>query len=286
MGLVGAGKVGLVLAGALQQAGHRVSAFWDPDEAAQGRAEQLFTPILRLTTASDLAVHAGLIIVAVPDDVLPDVVEALASGSEPWRDIVVLHVSGRHGSRVLQPLAELGAATGAMHPAMAFTGDVATEIERLQGARFAVTAGPECVGRVRELVRRMGGEPIEIAEADRGLYHAALAHGSNHIVTLVVQAAQMLEAAGVASPADVLGPPLQAALANALTRGAEGATGPVVRGDLGTVGIHLRALRDAAPAALPAYCAMSRAGADLAWSAGRLATDRYENLRDLLLERP
>jgi predicted short-subunit dehydrogenase-like oxidoreductase (DUF2520 family) len=285
VGLAGAGKVGLVLAGALRRAGHRIAAVWDSHEPAQDRAEQSFPSIQRVGIASDLALHAGLVIVAVPDDVLGDVIENLAAGPEPWQGVTVVHVSGRYGSQVLQPLADRGAVTGAMHPAMAFAGDVTTELERLSGACFAVTAGPEDSPRIRRMVRRMGGKPIEVAEADRGLYHAALAHGSNHLVTLVVQATRMLEAAGVGSPAEVLGPPLRAALENALSRGADGATGPVVRGDLGTVDAHLRALENALPAALPTYRAMSLAGADIAWEAGQLPTERFEKLKNLLLER-
>jgi predicted short-subunit dehydrogenase-like oxidoreductase (DUF2520 family) len=157
VGLAGAGKVGLVLAGALRRAGHRIAAVWDSHEPAQDRAEQSFPSIQRVGIASDLALHAGLVIVAVPDDVLGDVIENLAAGPEPWQGVTVVHVSGRYGSQVLQPLADRGAVTGAMHPAMAFAGDVTTELERLSGACFAVTAGPEDSPRIRRMVRRMGG---------------------------------------------------------------------------------------------------------------------------------
>lgn len=85
-----------------------------------------------------------------------------------------------------------------MHPAMAFTGDVKTEVARLAGARFAVTTGAEdALVTVRCLVDDLGGVVVEVPESKRILYHAALAHGSNHLVTLVVQAAKMLELAGV-----------------------------------------------------------------------------------------
>ncbi|WP_372463061.1 hypothetical protein [Pseudonocardia kujensis] len=105
VGLAGAGKVGLVLAGALRRPGHHIAAVRDSHEAAQDRAEQSFPSIQRVAIASDLALHAGLVIVAVPDDGLGGVVETPAAGPEPWRGVTVVHVSGRYGSQVLQPLA-------------------------------------------------------------------------------------------------------------------------------------------------------------------------------------
>ena len=74
-------------------------------------------------------------------------------------------------------------------------------------------------------------EPVWIDEADRALYHAALAHGANHLVTLVASSMDLLRAAGVENPQRLLGPLLSAALDNALRHGDAGLTGPVVRGE-------------------------------------------------------
>jgi predicted short-subunit dehydrogenase-like oxidoreductase (DUF2520 family) len=128
----------------------------------------------------------------------------------------------------------------------------------------------------------MGAEPVWIEAPLRPLYHAALATGANHLVTLVNQAADLLRAAGVDAPARMLGPLLGAALDNALRHGDLAMTGPVARGDAGTVRAHLDVLDE--PPVRSAYVAMSRLGAVRALSAGVLPADRAEALLDVLSE--
>jgi predicted short-subunit dehydrogenase-like oxidoreductase (DUF2520 family) len=135
-------------------------------------------------------------------------------------------------------------------------------------------------------VVEMGGEPVFIAEEDRDLYHAALASAANHLVTLVVQAADLLRAAGVADPGRMLGPLLSAALDNALRLGDAALTGPVARGDADTVASHIEALRAASPEALSAYVALARLTADRALAAGSLAAPDAQRLLDVLAGAP
>jgi predicted short-subunit dehydrogenase-like oxidoreductase (DUF2520 family) len=132
------------------------------------------------------------------------------------------------------------------------------------------------------LVVEMGAEPVVIAEADRTLYHAALAHGSNHLVTLVAQASQLLGEVGVEAPERMLGPLLRATLENALASGESALTGPVARGDVGTVGAHAEALREQDTGSrgdiLEAYLAMARATARRAGNRGMLKPDQLNGI--------
>jgi predicted short-subunit dehydrogenase-like oxidoreductase (DUF2520 family) len=134
----------------------------------------------------------------------------------------------------------------------------------------------------------MGAEPVVVAEADRIIYHAALAHGSNHLVTLVAQASQLLSEVGVDAPERMLGPLLRATLENALASGESALTGPVARGDAGTVGAHARALREydggAGGDILAAYLAMAQATARRAEGRGLLKQDQLEGIRDALAD--
>jgi len=156
------------------------------------------------------------------------------------------------------------------------------DVERLAGISFGITA-PDPLRPVAEaLVVEMGGEPVFIAEEDRDLYHAALASAANHLVTLVVQASDLLREAGVGQPARMLGPLLSAALDNALRLGDAALTGPVARGDADTVASHVAALRAAAPEALPAYLALARLTADRALSAGTLSAPDAQRLLGVL----
>ena len=128
----------------------------------------------------------------------------------------------------------------------------------------------------------MGGEPVWIPPQARPLYHAALAHGSNHLVTLVAQARQILDDAGIEDGARVLGPLLQASLDNALASGDGALTGPVARGDSGTVATHLRALAPLSGDLLPTYAALARATAHRAERTGRLRPDQVAEIVEQL----
>ena len=188
------------------------------------------------------------------------------------------HTSGRHGLAVLEPAVRSGALPLALHPVLPFTGS-AVDLARLVGVSFGVTT-PQQLRPVGEaLVLEMGGEPVWVLDAMRPLWHAALAHGANHLVTLVASAADLLRAAGAQDPGAVLGPLLQAALDGALAGGEAALTGPVVRGDAGTVAAHLAVLPDDVR---PAYTALARLTADRALTAGRLRADQVAGLLEVL----
>jgi predicted short-subunit dehydrogenase-like oxidoreductase (DUF2520 family) len=160
------------------------------------------------------------------------------------------------------------------------------DLARLLDCTFGVTADAAMLPIAQALVVEMGAEPVAIAEADRTLYHAALAHGSNHLVTLVAQASQLLREVGVELPERMLGPLLRATLENALASGESALTGPVARGDVGTVRAHAEALREFDGGGhgdvLEAYLAMARATALRAEGRGLLKPDQLKGLREAL----
>lgn len=254
VGVIGAGRVGAVLGSALRSVGHAVVGASGVSDDSRERIETLLPGVENLEIP-EVVERAELVLLAVPDDALADLVAGLAEVGAWQGGQIVVHTSGRYGTGVLAPAQRAGAIPLAIHPAMTFTG-TSLDLARLTGCTFAVT-GPGAVLPIGQaLVVEVGGEPVVVDEADRGLYHAALAHGSNHLVVLVAQAAQALEAAGIERPGRVLAPLLGAALDGA-TRSADvrdgvgpGAvsalTGPVSRGDAGTVSTHLEALGDLA----------------------------------------
>lgn len=280
VGVVGAGRVGAVLGAALSAAGHPVVAVSAVSAASRQRAAALL-PDVPVRPVPDVVAAADLALLAVPDDVLPGLVAGLAATGAVRPGQLVAHPSGRYGADVLAPALRAGALPLALHPAMTFTG-TSVDLTRLRGAAFGVTA-PDPLRPIAEaLVLEMGGEPVWVPETSRALYHAALAAGANHLVTLVAQARDLLAAAGVADPARLLGPLLAAALDNALHQGDAALTGPVARGDAGTVAAHLDALAAAYPEAVPAYVALARLTADRALAAGRLAPTAAASLLEVL----
>ena len=284
VGVIGTGRVGAVLGAALARAGHQVVAVSAVSDASIQRADRLLPGVPREQPAVVLAA-ADLVLLTVPDDALPDLVAGLAATDAPLEGRLLAHTSGRYGIRVLDPATRRGALPLALHPVMTFPGRP-DDLDRLTGISFGVTAPDQLRTVAEALVIEMGGEPVFIAEENRGLYHAALASGANHLVTLVVESAELLGKAGVPDPSRMLTPLLTAALDNALRLGDAGLTGPVARADADTVASHVAALREVSPEALRAYVALARLTADRALAAGILDAPAAQRLLDVLAGAP
>ncbi|MBT2382713.1 Rossmann-like and DUF2520 domain-containing protein [Streptomyces sp. ISL-11] len=280
VGVVGAGRVGPSLAAALRLAGHRPVAASGVSDASVRRAAALL-PDVPLVPPAEVLARAELVLLTVPDDVLPGLVAGLAETGAVRPGQLLVHTSGRHGTAILDPARRAGALPLALHPAMTFTG-TPVDVDRLAGCSFGVTAPEELRLAAEALVIEMGGEPEWVEESARPLYHAALAMSSNHLVTLVAQAMELLRAAGVAAPDRMLGPLLGASLDNVLRSGDAALTGPVARGDAGTVAAHVAELRAHAPQAVAGYLAMARTTADRALAHGLLKPELAEDLLGVL----
>jgi predicted short-subunit dehydrogenase-like oxidoreductase (DUF2520 family) len=279
VGVVGTGRVGATLGAALAVAGHHVVAASGVSDASRNRAEALL-PGVRMLAPQDVLAEAELVLLTVPDDVLAGLVAGLVGTGSIQPGQLLVHTSGRYGVGVLAPASAVGALPLALHPVMTFTG-TSLDLGRLSGCPFGVTTPdrPETLRPVAEaLVLEMGGEPVWVPESARPLYHAALAHGSNHLVTLVAQTLDLLTAAGVAEPARLVGPLLAASLDNVLRAGDAALTGPVARGDAGTVAEHVHAVGEVSPEILATYRALARATADRALADRRLPAEAAEAL--------
>ena len=281
VGVVGTGRVGAVLGAALSAVGHRVVAASAVSERSRERAEALLPGVPLVTPQEVLAAGRPR-----PADGARRRLAVVGRGAGVDRvrtsgPAAGAHVGALRRSPCSIPWLEAGGLPLALHPVMTFTG-TSVDLGRLGGATFGVTA-PEQLRPVAEaLVVEIGAEPVWVDEDSRALYHAALAHGANHLVTLVAQACDLLAASGVEDPGRALGPLLGAALDNVLRSGDAALTGPVARGDAGTVAVHVRALAAADPAVLATYRALARATADRALASGRLRPEQAEALLDAL----
>jgi predicted short-subunit dehydrogenase-like oxidoreductase (DUF2520 family) len=282
VGVIGAGRVGTALGAALSFAGHHVVAATAVSEASRQRvADRL--PGVALTDPQGVVSAADLVLLTVPDEALPPLVAGLIATEVTVAGKLLVHSSGRYGVGVLAAATRAGGLPLAIHPAMTFTGR-SEDVNRLAGVCFGVTA-PDPLRPVGEaLVVEMGGEPVWIPEDRRSLYHAALAGGANHLVTLVAEQMDLLRRAGVEDPARMLGPLLGAALDNALRLGMNGLTGPVARGDAETVSDHIAELAKVSPEGRRAYIALARLTADRALAAGLLKPADAERLLEALAD--
>jgi predicted short-subunit dehydrogenase-like oxidoreductase (DUF2520 family) len=281
VGVIGAGRVGAVLGSALRAAGATVSAVAAESDASRARA-QLLLPGVATDKPTAVARSCDLLLLTVPDDMLENVVVQLAASGALHAGQYVAHTSGRHGLAVLDAAREVGVRPIALHPAMTFTGGL-IDVDRLPGCAFGVTTDAEDTAHLAQLlVDALAGRLVAVPEEKRSLYHAGLAHGANHLVTLVTQAMDLLRESGAEDPAATLRPLLNAALDNALTMGDAALTGPIVRGDVETVRAHLTVMARTQPSVLPSYVALARATANTAVLDGRLLPIRAAKLIGVL----
>jgi predicted short-subunit dehydrogenase-like oxidoreductase (DUF2520 family) len=280
VGVIGAGRVGAVLAATLQASGYRLAAVAGESAASRTRIETLL-PGVRVDKPTAVAKSCDLLFLTVPDDALDNVVRMLVASKAIRAGQYVVHTSGLHGISVLAPATEIGAHAIAMHPALTFTG-TDLDLDRIHQCVFGVTCDESERPVADALVRDMSGRVNWLSESDRPLYHVALAHGANHLVTLVSQAMDLLRLTGSDDPAAVLRPLLTAALDNALDFGFAALTGPIVRGDVKTVSAHLETLSSTSRRTLESYVVMARATANSAVADGRLEPRRAAALVEVL----
>jgi predicted short-subunit dehydrogenase-like oxidoreductase (DUF2520 family) len=285
IGIVGAGRVGAAIGVAFGRAGHRITGASGRSDVAASRIANLLAGAPR-REAEDVVRNADLVIFTVPDDVLAPLIADLGESGAFHPGVIVAHTSGAHGIGILHPATARGARPLAIHPAMTFTGRPDDADRLVSGISFGVTAPDDLRQTADDLVRELGGSPEWIPEERRALYHTALAHGANHLVTLVNEALDRLRDAGVAQPERVLSPLLHAALDNTLSFGDAALTGPVARGDAGTIAKHVDTLQQAAPDSVASYMALARRTADRAIAAGRLSPEDAEPLLGVLASRP
>ncbi|MFO7776857.1 MAG: Rossmann-like and DUF2520 domain-containing protein [Nitriliruptoraceae bacterium] len=256
--IIGPGRVGTLLAVAGTRAGWRIVAVGGGSAASRARLTGRVAGVRSHAEPAAAVADAELVLLAVPDDAIEPVVDALVRADALGPGQGVVHVAGSRGLAVLRRAGLAGARIAACHPAMTIPAG-ATDPDLLVGVPWAVTSRPADLDWARELVVALGGDPQEVADDARTLYHAALAVASNAVGAAVVTARRLLLAAHVEDPAAFLGPLAHASVDNAATVGAAALTGPIVRGDVGTVAAHVAGIATDLPELLTAYRALAQA---------------------------
>ncbi|MHA6693394.1 Rossmann-like and DUF2520 domain-containing protein [Homoserinimonas sp. A520] len=214
IGIIGAGRVGPVLGAALAGAGHAIVGISAISSESRDRAEAMLpgVPVLEIPAIVE---RSELVILAVPEAELADLVSGLAATGTWQPGQLVLHTAARFGISVLTPALAAGAIPLAVHPAMAFTG-TSIDLVRLREAYCAVTAPAPVQPIGQALVVEMGAEPVLVDEADRAAYAEAIDTATSFSAAIVAQATALLDGIGVEAPGAVLAPLVRSAVENAL----------------------------------------------------------------------
>ncbi len=280
IGFIGAGTVGTALAVRLSGRGYSVVAASSRTFASAKRLAGEVNGCQAYTEAQAVADRAELVFVTTPDDAIAHV-----AAETRWRSgQSVVHCSGADSLDILEPARAAGAEVGGFHPLQTFA-SLAQALENIPRSTFALESEEPLLTVLKEMAKALEGHWVELKAGDKVLYHAAAVFACNYLVTLVKLATDLWQVFRVptAEAAQALTPLLRGTLNNIETVGLPGClTGPIARGDLGTISKHLAALKEAAPTLLPAYRELGLQTIPIALAKGRLGPTRAEELRALL----
>ena len=280
IGIVGAGAVGTALGLALSRAGWPVHAVASRDVARRERAQALAGATRAFAEAQALVEEVELIIVAIPDDALP----GFAAQVRMYSGQAMVHTSGALDADVLAPAMAAGTQIGAFHPLVAFA-ETERAVADLHGATIAIEADDQLADLLARMAEAIGGHPVRLAPGSKAAYHAAAVLAAGGVVALLDAIVELGRVAGLdeAGSLAIYGPLIDGTLANAKALGVDAAlTGPITRGDSGTLRDHLAALRAHAPQVLDLYRAAAEREIDIASRRGALAPERVAALRSTL----
>ena len=280
IGIVGAGAVGTALGVALARAGWPVAAVASRDAGRRERFRALVPAARAFAEAEALIDEVELIIVAVPDDAIA----ALAASLRLYAGQAMVHTSGALGAEVLSPALAAGTQVGGFHPLVAFA-DLERAIAALHGATVAIEGDDQLAALLGSMAEALGAVPVRLASGSKAAYHAAAVLAAGGVVALLDAIAELGRVAGLdeAGSLAIYGGLIEQTLGNARALGIRDAlTGPIARGDVGTMRAHLATLQASAPEVLDLYRAAAVRELDLATQRGLLAPAVVEELRESL----
>jgi predicted short-subunit dehydrogenase-like oxidoreductase (DUF2520 family) len=280
VGFIGAGTVGTALAVRLSGKGYPVIAVASRSKSSADKLAQSVVGCNSYETKQAVADIADLVFITTPDDAIAQVAAELEW--HPGQSVV--HCSGAASLDPLEPARRAGAQVGGFHPLQTFA-SVAHAIENLPGSTFALETDGELLETLKQMASALEGTWIRLGAGDKVLYHAAAVFACNYLVTLVKLSTDLWQVFGVSTPeaTRALMPLLRGTLNNVENVGLPNClTGPIARGDLGTIKKHLTALEKSAPALLSTYRELGLQTIPVALDKGKIDSQRAEEMRRLL----
>ena len=280
IGFIGAGITGTALAVRLAQHGYQVIAVSSRSLSSAKRLAGRISGCQVYNGAQEVADMAQLVFITTPDDTIPEV-----AAEVKWhKEQSVVHCSGAHSIDILEPAKQQGANTGCFHPLQTFA-SVDQAIENTPGSTFAIEAEEPLQGVLKEMATTLEGGWVTLKAGDKVLYHAAAVFACNYLVTLVKVATDLWQTFQVPPEQAIkaLMPLLRGTLSNIENVGLPNClTGPIARGDMGTISRHLESLEKQAPPLLNIYKELGRQTIPIALGKGRIDLQRAEELKALL----
>jgi len=281
--ILGPGKVGTAVGHYLRRAGHDIVAVAGRSLEKAQRAVA-YTGGEPTTDFARAARGADCILITTTDDAVASVCTAVAEGGGFQKGSKVVHTSGVGGLDLLQEAKLRGAHVACIHPLQTFA-DVESAIGKIPGSTFGITADEEIAHWACRIVEDLGGRPFHVPGEDKALYHAAACMASNYLVTLMYLVEEIYGRMGLSRQDAIRAfwPLVKGTIVNIENRGTiPSLTGPIARGDGGTVQKHMQGFRTRYPALLNLYREMGLFTVDVAARKGILKDEQLADIRLIL----
>jgi predicted short-subunit dehydrogenase-like oxidoreductase (DUF2520 family) len=280
IGFIGAGTVGTALAVLLSSKGYRFVGASRRTRTIEGKKTSMVSNLRILDTNQEVADAADLVFITTPDGAIGKVASEVRwlSGQS------VVHCSGADSVDILEPARKSGAMVGGFHPLQTFAG-VERAIENIPGSTFGIEAEEPLLTTLKDMADALGGNWIKLEAGDKVAYHAAAVFACNYLVTLVKMATDLWQTFSI--PTDqstkALLPLIKGTLHNIETIGIPDClTGPIARGDTGTINKHLKALHEKAPALLFPYKELGLQTIPVALAKGKIDEKQAKEMESVL----
>ena len=280
IGFIGAGTVGTALAIRLNEKGYRfVGASRKSKTPVSGKSRAV-TNLRMLDSNQVVADIADLVFITTPDDVIGVVAKEVK-----WRfGQSVVHCSGADSTDILEPARQAGANVGGFHPLQTFAG-VEQAVTNIPGSTFAIEAEEPLKSTLIDMAETLDGNWIELKAEDKVAYHAAAVFSCNYLVTLVKLATDLWETFSIPpeQATKALLPLLRGTLNNIENIGIPNClTGPIARGDTGTITKHIRTLEEKVPGLVSTYRELGRQTVPISLAKGKIDEKRSRELETML----
>jgi predicted short-subunit dehydrogenase-like oxidoreductase (DUF2520 family) len=278
IGIIGAGKVGTAVGVLLNRAGYTIAFVHDIDPSRAEAAGQKMGGCASVSDPIAQSRNADILLITTPDRLIGEVADDVAQRGGIRDGHIVVHMSGSLTSDVLESVRAHGAAAASLHPLQTFA-DFTQALENIPGSVFCLEGDKEALGELRKMIEVFKGVEISIPKQQKALYHAGAVVASNYLVTLLWCAVMLLETIGMdgKTAAKALMPLVEGAVRNVKALGVPAAlTGPIARGDAGTIADHIAAMKDKRPDLLEFYRVMGRLTVE--------AARKNENVPEALLK--
>lgn len=277
--IIGAGRVGSSLAAALHARGYPVVSIINRRGSAAIALAKSVQCMTVSTRIADIDATSRIVFITVPDDTIAGAVKQLALVRRlKFANLFVAHTSGVHSSLIMAPLMKKGALAASMHPIQTFPGR--SKRSMLKGIYFGIEGAPAALACAQKIAHDLGAKTVVVPEASKPLYHVACVFSSAYLVAVLNVIHQLASTIGLKVPwTKVFGPLMTSAMENTIRHSAGDAlTGPVMRGDLSTIALHLKSLAAHAPQFVPFYLVAGIEVARIASEQGKLTHEEFRKM--------